>query len=68
MVKRAWSGAVEDSKADVIPEIKVAVKEAAAEAIPGYLQDLAKAPADYDRGARVYSTGATTPQDPTVPA
>ena len=68
MVKRAWSGAVEDSKADVIPEIKVAVKEAAAEAIPGWVQDLAKAPADYERRGALYPPGGVTPVDPTVPA
>lgn len=43
------------------------MKEAAAEAIPDYLQDLAKAPADYEHRAAAYPAGSVTPVDLNVP-
>ena len=63
-VKRAWRRRLAESKVEVIPELKQAVKEAASEAIPPHLQDLARPPADYEHGVRLYPTGELTPVDP----
>lgn len=67
LVRIAWCRKVRDARADLIPEVKEAVKEAASEAFPDYLQTLHNAPADYERRAAAYPPGVITPVDPTVP-
>ena len=67
MVKLAWCTKLARAKVEVIPELKEAVKEAAAESIPDYLKTLAAAPADYQSAVAVYPPGGVTPVDPTIP-
>lgn len=67
MIRRAWSEKLSRAPIDAVPTIKQAVREAAEEAVPDYLKDLAAMPADYERRAAEYRGGAMTPTDPTIP-